>query len=205
MDFARRRKPGHGPSGKGAGQKKRDRLADGCAPRSQLRCRRDLSCGVAAGTTRIGCVWSPPQESCCARRDVTRASPGSSVQTISGVCIPGVPGESPIQSLSYPAHQLQKREHPKSRAHEAQVRSQRRHRGSDTLRGAAGPSAHFRRELRHGDCEPTTLRSRSGRCSGAATAAPAAGAAWDPWTEPTGARSPAPLRPGPRPSRGPAP
>jgi hypothetical protein len=142
--------------------------------------RSYLSYGIATVTTRVGCVWSPPQESCCARRDVTRASPGASFPAILGVSVPGVPGESPIQSPSYPAHQLQKREHPKSGAHEAQIRSQRRHRGSHALRGAAGPRAHFRRELRHSDREPTTLWPRSRRCSGAATAAPAAGAAWVP-------------------------
>lgn len=165
----------------------------------------DFSYGVATGTTPVGCVWSPRQESCCARRDITRASPDASFPAISGVSVPGVPGESPIQSPSYPAHQLQKREHPKGGAHETQVRSQRRHRGSHALRGTAGPRAHFRRELRHSDREPTTLRPRSRRCSGASTVAPAAGVAWDPWTEPTGARSPAPLRPRPRPSLRPGP
>lgn len=126
-------------------------------------------------------------------------------QAILGVCVPGVPGESPIQSPSYPAHQLQKREHPKGGAHEAQVGSQRRHRRSHALCGAAGPGAHFRRELSHGDRELTTLRPRSRRCSGAATEAPAAGPATDPRTEPTGERSPAPLRPRPRPARRPRP
>lgn len=189
MDFARRRKPEHGPRGKGAGQKERDRLADSSELRSQLRRRR--------GNHPSRVCRSPPQESCCARRAVTRASQGARFQTISEVCVPGVPGEFPIQSPSYPAHQLQKREHPKGGAHKAQVRSQRRHRCSHALRGAAGPGAHFRRELRHSDREPTTLRTRSRRCSGAATA--------DPWTEPTGARSPTPLRPRPRPSQRPRP
>lgn len=170
--------------------------------------RSDLSCDVAAGTTPVGCVWSPPQRSCCACRDVTQASPSARFQAISGVRVrSGGPRRVPypVPRAIYPSHQLQKRKHPEGGAHEAQVRSQRRHRRSHALCGAAGPRAHFRRELRHGDREPTTLRPRSRRCSGAATAAPAAGAAWDPRTEPTGARNPAPPRQRLRPSRRPRP
>lgn len=200
MDFARRRKPGHDPRGKGAGQKKRDRLADSCAQRSQLRCRRgNHPCRVCmVPTTEVmlrlqGCHTGVPK---C-------KIPGD----LGSTCTFRGSPESPLSSprAIYPSHQLQKREHPKGGAHEAQVRSQRRHRRSHALCGAAGPRAHFRRELRHGDREPTTLRPRSRRCSGAATAAPAAGAAWDPRTEPTGARNPAPPRQRLRPSRRPRP
>lgn len=48
------------------------------------------------------------------------------------------------------AHQLKQHEHPKGGAQEAQVRTQRRRRGTRTLRRAAGPRAHFRRKFSHG-------------------------------------------------------
>lgn len=47
------------------------------------------------------------------------------------------------------AHQLQQHERTEAGAHEAQVRTQRRYRGAGALRWAAGPRAHFRRELGH--------------------------------------------------------
>lgn len=191
VDFARRRRPGPGPRGKGAGQKERNRLADCCA-RLHLGNHQ-----VGYGVPSTGVLL--PSQGC--HTGILRCEvPGDLWERVLGV-----PGEYPIPSPSYPAHQLQYCKHPEGGAHEAQVGAQRRHRRSHALRGAAGPRANFRRELGHGVREPTTLRPRSRRCSGAATAASAAGSAWDPWADPTGARRPAPRRPRPCPSLRPRP
>ena len=112
------------------------------------------------------------------------------------------------------AHQLQQHERSEDGAHEAQVWAQCGDRGASALRGAAGPCAHFRRELGHrgftrlpevapaavaapptvgtGSCAAPPGGPRSSRCS--------------PRDPRRGSREqPGALVPQPRPAAGPAP
>lgn len=98
VDFARPKRPGPGPRGKGAGQKERNRLADSCAWRSQPWLHhRNHQVGRGVPSTGV-LLRSQGYHTGALRCEV----PGD----LEGRVL-GVPGEYPNPSPSYPAHQLQ--------------------------------------------------------------------------------------------------
>lgn len=118
---------------------------------------------VASPNTGAPCVCAQGRRRGLSRREGPRVTSGASGlkaprggHGVWGACGPGLGGmrclgaPRGLPSPGGPApHQLQQHEHPDHGAHEVQVRAQRGPRGAGALRGAAGPRAHFGRELGH--------------------------------------------------------
>lgn len=118
---------------------------------------------VASRNTGAPCVCAQGRRRGLSGREGPRVTSGASAlkaprggHAVWGACGPGwgvcgaQGGPRGLPSPGGPAaHQLQQHEHPDHGAHEVQVRAQRGHRGAGALRGAAGPRAHFGRELGH--------------------------------------------------------